>query len=67
MALENIDIQNKLVETFGESVFNFQEEKDLFSFENPNPDKNTAVILFLKNSEDLRFHFLNDFVWNSLS
>jgi NADH-quinone oxidoreductase subunit C len=59
MALENIDIQNKLVETFGESVFNFQEEQDLFSFEMA-ADKNTAVILFLKNSEDLRFHFLTD-------
>ena len=59
MALENIDIQNKLVETFGDSVFNFQEEKDVYSFEMA-ADKNTAVILFLKNSEDLRFHFLTD-------
>ena len=59
MALENIDIQNKLVETFGDSVFNFQEEKDVYSFEMA-ADKNTAVILFLKNSEDLRFHLLTD-------
>ncbi len=59
MALENIDIQNKLLETFGESVFHFQEEKEVFSFEMA-ADKNTAVILFLKNSEDLRFHFLTD-------
>ena len=59
MALENTDIQNKLLETFGENVFNFQEEKEVFSFDMA-ADKNTAVILFLKNSEDLRFHFLTD-------
>jgi NADH-quinone oxidoreductase subunit C len=59
MALENTDIQNKLVETFGESVFNFQQERDIFSFE-MKADKNTAVILFLKNDPDLRFHFLTD-------
>jgi NADH-quinone oxidoreductase subunit C len=59
MALENIDIQQKLVETFGENVFNFKQEKDIFSFE-IKADKNTPVILFLKNDPDLRFHFLTD-------
>lgn len=59
MALENIDIQEKLTDTFGENVFNFKEEKDLFSFE-IKADKNTPVILFLKNDPDLRFHFLTD-------
>ena len=59
MALENTAIQNKLVETFGDNVFNFQVEKDIFSFE-INADKNTTIILFLKNNEDLRFHFLTD-------
>ena len=57
MALENTDIQNQLVDTFGGSVRHFHQEQDLFSFE-MDADKNTAVILFLKNNETLRFHFL---------
>ncbi len=59
MALENTDIQEKLLETFGENVFNFQQDADIFSFE-INSDKNTAVILFLKNDPILRFNFLTD-------
>lgn len=59
MALETTQIQDKLVETFGESVFNFNQEKDLFSLE-VAADKITAVILFLKNDPELRFHFLTD-------
>jgi NADH-quinone oxidoreductase subunit C len=59
MALENTAIQEKLAATFGEDVFNFQEERDIFSFE-INANKNTAIILFLKNDPDLRFHFLTD-------
>lgn len=59
MAIENTDIQDRLVDTFGENVSNFQQEKDIFSFE-IKADKNTAVILFLKNDSTLRFHFLTD-------
>ena len=59
MALENTDIQDTLIKTFGESVFNFQQDHDIFSFE-IDADKNTSVILFLKNDETLRFHFLTD-------
>ena len=59
MALENTAIQTALEATFGNDVFAFREEKDIFSFE-VTADKNTAVILFLKNNEDLRFHFLTD-------
>jgi NADH-quinone oxidoreductase subunit C len=59
MALENTAIQDKLVSTFGDAVHNFQQERDIFSFE-VNPDQNTAVILFLKNDPELRFHFLTD-------
>ena len=59
MALENPVIQEKLVETFAGDVFNFQQERDIFSFE-INPNHNTAVILFLKNDPELRFHFLTD-------
>ncbi|HLF51673.1 NADH-quinone oxidoreductase subunit C [Flavobacterium sp.] len=59
MALDTIQIQDKLVETFGENVFHFNQEKDIFSFE-VAADKITAVILFLKNDETLRFNFLTD-------
>jgi NADH-quinone oxidoreductase subunit C len=30
MALENTAIQDKLVATFGEAVYNFQQERDIF-------------------------------------
>jgi NADH-quinone oxidoreductase subunit C len=59
MALETIEIQDKLVATFGSAVFQFNQEKDIFSFE-ADADKITAVILFLKNDPTLRFHFLTD-------
>ena len=59
MALENTEIQIKLEHIFGSGVFNFQQERDIFSFE-IDADKNTAIILFLKNDPDLRFHFLTD-------
>jgi NADH-quinone oxidoreductase subunit C len=59
MALENTAIQDKLVATFGEAVYNFQQERDIFSFE-MNADQNKAIILFLKNDPELRFHFLTD-------
>ncbi|KFF19338.1 NADH-quinone oxidoreductase subunit C [Flavobacterium hydatis] len=59
MALETIEIQDKLIETFGNSVFNFNQERDIFSLE-VDSDKITAVILFLKNDPILRFHFLTD-------
>lgn len=59
MALENTLIQDKLTETFDASVFNFREERDIFTLET-TADKITALILFLKNDSDLRFHFLTD-------
>ncbi|RED25135.1 NADH dehydrogenase subunit C [Flavobacterium cutihirudinis] len=59
MALENTLIQDKLIETFDTNVFNFQQERDIFSIET-TADKITALILFLKNDADLQFHFLTD-------
>ena len=59
MSLETTAIQDKLVETFGESVFHFNQEKDVFSFE-VAADKITAIVLFLKNDPTLRFNFLTD-------
>ena len=48
MALETIQIQDKLTEFFSENVSSFNQEKDIFSLE-VTADKITAVILFLKN------------------
>ena len=59
MALDTTQIQDKLVATFGESVFNFTQEKSIFSLEVAS-EKITAVLLFLKNDETLRFNFLTD-------
>jgi NADH-quinone oxidoreductase subunit C len=59
MSIETNDIRDRLVETFGESVAHFSQEKDIFSFE-VAADKITAVVLFLKNDPVLRFHFLTD-------
>jgi len=47
MSLETTEIQDKLVETFGESVFHFNQEKDVFSFE-VAADKITAIVLFFE-------------------
>ena len=59
MATETTQIQDLLVATFGQSVFHFKQEKDLFSFE-VEADKITAVVLFLKNEPQLNYHFLTD-------
>ncbi|MBE0390266.1 NADH-quinone oxidoreductase subunit C [Flavobacterium sp. PL002] len=59
MAVENTDIQEQLIATFDSNVFNFHQDRDIFSLE-INADINTAVILFLKNDPSLRFHFLTD-------
>jgi len=47
MALETSEIQEKLSAAFGESVFNFTQEKSIFSLEVAS-DKITAVLLFFK-------------------
>jgi NADH-quinone oxidoreductase subunit C len=57
MALETTTIQQYITEAFGDKVSDFKQERDIFSFEMA-ADINTAVILFLKNHEELRFHFL---------
>jgi NADH-quinone oxidoreductase subunit C len=59
MSLESTAIQTQLEETFGENVFNFSQEKDVFAFEIA-PNKVTAIVLFLKNDPKLQFHFLTD-------
>jgi NADH-quinone oxidoreductase subunit C len=57
MALEISVIQDKLTAAFGSDVFNFDPTKDMFTFE-VSADKVTAILLFLKNDETLRFNFL---------
>jgi NADH-quinone oxidoreductase subunit C len=59
MALETTEIQEKLIENFGSKVLQFNQERDIFTFE-VDSDIITAVILFLKNDSTLRFHFLTD-------
>ena len=59
MSLETTEIQDKLVDAFGESTFHFNQDAAIFSFE-VAADKITAIILFLKNDPSLRFHFLSD-------
>ena len=56
MSLETTEIQDKLVDAFGESTFHFNQDAAIFSFE-VAADKITAIILFLKNDPSLRFHF----------
>ena len=59
MSLETTEIQDKLVDAFGESTLHFNQDAAIFSFE-VAADKITAIILFLKNDPSLRFHFLTD-------
>ena len=59
MSLETTEIQDKLVDAFGESTLHFNQDAAIFSFE-VAAEKITAIILFLKNDPSLRFHFLTD-------
>ena len=59
MALETATIQEKLTQQFGEKVFAFGMQKDIFTFE-AAPEIIREVIQFLKDNQDLNFHFLTD-------
>ncbi len=59
MALETAYIQDKVSQKFGNSVLNFEMSRDIFTFE-ATPDSIHEVIRFLKEQEDLNFHFLTD-------
>lgn len=59
MALETHYIQQKLQERFGQNVHNFQMQRDVFSLE-ANNEISHEVIRFLKEENDLDFHFLTD-------
>ena len=59
MALETAFIQEKLAQEFGNNVLNFEMKRDIFTFE-ATPNTIHEVIRFLKEQEDLNFHFLTD-------
>jgi NADH-quinone oxidoreductase subunit C len=59
MALETAFIQEKLSQEFGNNVLNFEMKRDIFTFE-ATPETIHEVIRFLKEQEDLNFHFLTD-------
>ena len=59
MALETVKIQEKLEQKFGNNVLNFGMQKDIFSLE-ATPSVLHEVIQFLKDDQELNFHFLTD-------
>jgi NADH-quinone oxidoreductase subunit C len=59
MALETVNIQERLTQEFGSKVLDFGMQKDIFTFETTS-DSIREVITFLKNNSDLNFHFLTD-------
>ena len=59
MALTNEQIQQKLIEKFGEQVSNFEEPYGMLTFEAPK-DHNLKVLQFLFDDADLKFRFLTD-------
>ena len=59
MALETVNIQDRLTQEFGNKVLDFGMQKDIFTFE-VTSDAIREVIEFVKNNSDLNFHFLTD-------
>ncbi len=61
MALETNFIQENLAQQFGNNVLNFEMKRDVFTFE-ATPAAIHDAIQFLKEREELNFHFLTDLV-----
>ena len=59
MSLTNERIKQRLVEKFGDKVFNFEEPYGMLTFEAPK-DHNLKVMQFLFDDQELRFQFLTD-------
>ncbi len=59
MAIETVHIQEKVTSQFGDHVRCFEMQRDIFSFE-VNASVIHEVIRFLKEDEELNFHFLTD-------
>lgn len=59
MAIETVHIQEKVTGQFGAHVRCFEMQRDIFSFE-ADASVIHEVIRFLKEDEELNFHFLTD-------
>ena len=59
MALETLQIQERITQKFGLNAQNFETQKGIFSFE-VTSDSIHEVIQFLKEDQNLNFHFLTD-------
>ena len=59
MALETTNIQEKLTQKFGGKVFDFEMQRDIFSFDVQSENVH-EVIQLLKEDEELSFNFLTD-------
>src|SRR5215211_5794310 len=59
MSLTNERIKQRLVEKFGDKVFNFEEPYGMLTFEAPK-DHNLKVMQFMFDDAELRFQFLTD-------
>jgi len=59
MSLTNETIKERLIQKFGDQVYNFEEPYGMLTFESPK-DNNLKVMQYLFNDEELRFQFLTD-------
>ena len=59
MELTNDSIKQRLVEKFGDQVYNFEEPYGMLTFEAPK-DLNLKVLQFLYDDKELSFQFLTD-------
>ena len=59
MGLTNEQVQQKLIEKFGDAVTGFEEPYGMLNFEAPK-EMNLKVLQFLFDDEVLRFRFLTD-------
>ncbi|MBS1599020.1 MAG: NADH-quinone oxidoreductase subunit C [Bacteroidetes bacterium] len=57
--LSNQTIKERLIQKFGDQVFNFEEPYGMLTFES-DKDNNLKVMQFLFDDEELRFQFLTD-------
>ena len=57
--MTNESIKGRLVEKFGDQVFNFEEPYGMLTFETPK-DLNLKIMQFLFDDTELRFQFLTD-------
>ena len=59
MSLTNETIQQKLIEKFGTDIIEYHQSYDILTFEIKS-DKNIEILRFLKEDQELNFHFLTD-------